>query len=48
MTLPKHAWRAGGGGAEVVTELSLEAHEPCAVGQDQVEGVAPRLGALGQ
>jgi hypothetical protein len=41
-------WRAGGPGAEETTELLLEAHEFCAVGQEQVEGVTPHFGVPGQ
>jgi hypothetical protein len=47
MNLPQHAWRAGGRGAQEAPELHLEAHELCAAGQDQVEGVTPHLGSLG-
>jgi hypothetical protein len=39
--------RAGGPGAEEAPELGLEAHEHCAVGQEQVEGITQCLAALG-
>jgi hypothetical protein len=46
-TLHQHVGRAGGLGEGEATELRPEAHELCAVGQEQMEGVIWHVGALG-
>jgi hypothetical protein len=43
MTLQQDVWRTGVRGAEEAAELHLEIDELCAVGQEQLEGVAFKL-----